>query len=117
MPRATNRVPSRKRRKKIIQKAKGYRGRAKSNLKIAKQAVDKAGTNAYRDRRNKKREFRSLWIIKINAACRMNDVSYSKFMKSLKEAGIEIDRKMLAHIAEHDEKAFSGIVQAAGVAA
>ena len=113
MPRAKNRVASRKRRKKIIKAAKGYQGSTKSTIKTAKQAVDRARAYAYRDRRNKKRTFRSLWLIKINAACRINDISYSRFMDGLKKSNVEIDRKILAQIAEKDEKAFSELVQVA----
>ncbi len=116
MPRAKNRVASHQRRKKIIKAAKGYQGRSKSTLRVAKQAVDRAGVYAYRDRRNKKRTFRSLWLIKINAACRINDISYSVFMHGLKKAGIEIDRKILAQIAESDENAFAEIVSASKAA-
>jgi large subunit ribosomal protein L20 len=117
MPRAKNRVASKQRRKKIIKSVKGQFGRTKSTLKTAKQAADKAGTNAYRDRRRKKREFRSLWIIKINAACRQNGISYSMFIKGLLKSKVEIDRKILATIAEKDEKAFSKIVEIAKKAA
>jgi large subunit ribosomal protein L20 len=116
MPRAKNRVASRARRKKILKKAKGYFGRRSTNITTAKASVDRAGSYAYRDRKTKKRNFRALWLVKINAACHANGVSYSKFMGGLKKHSVAIDRKMLAHIAQNDEKAFSELVQAAKAA-
>lgn len=97
--------------KKIIKLAKGYQGRRKSVYKLAKQAVIKAGQYAYRDRRVKKRTFRALWIVKINAAVRQFDMSYSVFITKLSEAKIEIDRKILAQLAEKEPKAFEAIVK------
>jgi len=117
MPRAKTRGASRKRRKKIIKSAKGYWGRTKSTLKVAKQAVDRAKSYAYRDRRNKKREFRSLWIIKINAACRQHGISYHQFIWGLNKAGVILDRKILAELAEKDEKSFKDVVDIAKTAA
>ena len=96
--------------KNIIKKAKGYIGRKKSVFKLAKQAVLKAGQNSYHDRRKKKGVFRALWIVKINAAVRQHDMSYSQFMKKLSEAKIELDRKQLAHMAEFEPQAFEAIV-------
>lgn len=96
--------------KKIIKLAKGYVGRKKSVFKLAKQAVYKAGQHAFRDRRNKKRTFRALWIIKINAGVRQFGLSYSTFMKKLADAKIELDRKMLADLAENEPKAFEAVV-------
>ncbi len=109
MPRAKGGFKTRRRRKKILEKAKGYYG-AKSRLyRIATEAVDKALQYAYRDRKVKKREFRSLWIIRINAAARAVGLTYSQLMSGLKKAEIGLDRKALAHIAYNDPKAFSQI--------
>ena len=102
MPRVKRGVTARARHKKVLDQAKGYRGRRKNVYKIAKQAVMKAGQYAYRDRRNKKRDFRRLWIVRINAAARINGMSYSRFMNGLMKAGITLDRKVLADIAVHD---------------
>ncbi len=111
MARVKGAMHTRKRRKKILKLAKGYRG-AKSKLyKTANQAVMKSLVYAYRDRKNKKRDFRKLWIARINAATRMNGMSYSKFMNGLKKNGIEINRKMLAEIAVSDPAAFSKLVE------
>ena len=111
MARVKGAMHTRKRRKKILKLAKGYRG-AKSKLyKTANQAVMKSLVYAYRDRKNKKRDFRKLWIARINAAARMNGMSYSKFMNSLKKNGIEINRKMLAEIAVSDPAAFAKLVE------
>ena len=110
MPKSSNSVASRKRRKKIIKQAKGYFGRRKNVWTIAKNAVEKGLSYAYRDRRNKKRTFRSLWITRINAAARIHGLSYSEFMYKLKEKNIELDRKVLADIAVNDPKAFEDIV-------
>lgn len=105
------RGPKRKnRRKKILKLAKGYWGQRGKNHRIAKQAVDKAGNYAYRDRRQKKRQFRSLWIVRINAAARDNGVSYSQLIAGLKAAGAEIDRKVLADLAVRDADAFAALV-------
>ena len=110
MPKSSNSVASRKRRKKIIKQAKGYFGRRKNVWTIAKNAVEKGLSYAYRDRRNKKRTFRSLWITRINAAARIHGLSYSEFMCKLKEKNIELDRKVLADIAVNDPEAFEDIV-------
>ena len=111
MPRVKRGVTARARHKKIIRLAKGYRGRRKNVYRIAKQAVMRAGQYAYRDRRNKKRVFRSLWITRINAAVRQHDMTYSVFINGLKKASIELDRKVLADMAVFDKAAFAAIVK------
>ena len=111
MPRSANSVASRKRRKKILKKAKGYFGRRKNVYTVAKNAVEKGLTYAYRDRKNKKRVFRSLWITRINAAARQHGLSYSELINKLKIKGIEINRKVLADIAMNDSERFSQIIQ------
>ena len=111
MPRVKRGVTARARHKKVIALAKGYRGRRKNVYRVAKQAVMKAGQYAYRDRRNKKRVFRALWIARINAAARINEMTYSQFMNGLKKASIEIDRKVLADLAVFDKPAFAAIVK------
>ena len=116
MPRVKRGVTARARHKKILPLAKGYRGRRKNVYRIAKQAVMKAGQYAYRDRRQKKRQFRQLWIARINAAARENGLPYSKFMNGLKKALIEIDRKVLADLAVFDKPAFALIVEKAKAA-
>ena len=116
MPRVKRGVTARARHKKVIALAKGYRGRRKNVYRVAKQAVMKAGQYAYRDRRNKKRVFRALWIARINAAARQNEMTYSKFMNGLKKASIEIDRKVLADLAVFDKPAFAAIVAKAKAA-
>ncbi len=116
MPRVKRGVTARARHKKVIALAKGYRGRRKNVYRVAKQAVMKAGQYAYRDRRNKKRVFRALWIARINAASRMNDMTYSAFMNGLKKAMIEIVRKVLADLAVFDKPAFAAIVAKAKAA-
>ena len=98
------------RHKRILDQAKGYYGRRKNTIRIAKQAVEKAGQYAYRDRKVKKRSFRALWIQRINAAVRAEGLTYSQFMNGLKLAGVELDRKVLADIAMHEGEAFSAIV-------
>lgn len=113
MTRSTNAVASRRRRKAVIARAKGYRGEANSGYKRAKEALLKADSYAYRDRRNKKRDFRRLWITRINAAARREGLSYSQLMHGLKTAGIEVDRKMLADIAVRDAEAFRRFTDAA----
>ena len=113
MPRVKRGVTARARHKKIIALAKGYRGRRKNVYRIAKQAVMKAGQYAYRDRRQRKRQFRTLWIARINAAARELGLSYSKFMNGVKKAAIEIDRKVLADLAVFDKPAFAKIVEQA----
>jgi len=113
MPRAKSSVVSRKRHKKILKLAKGYRG-AKSNLyRVANQQVMKSLVYAYRDRRAKKRNFRKLWIARINAAARMNGISYSRLMNGLRLAGVDINRKLLADLALNDSKAFGQLVEIA----
>ena len=111
MPRSANSVASRKRRKKILKKAKGYFGRRKNVYTVAKNAVEKGLTYAYRDRKTKKRVFRSLWITRINAAARQHGLSYSELINILKIKGIEINRKVLADIAMNDSERFSQIIQ------
>jgi large subunit ribosomal protein L20 len=110
MPRVKRGVTARARHKKILALAKGFRGRRKNVYRIAKEAVMKAGQYAYRDRRNRKRVFRRLWIARINAASRSLGLTYSKFMAGLKKAAIEVDRKMLADMAVNDPAAFGSIV-------
>lgn len=111
MPRVKRGVTARARHKKVLAQAKGFRGRRKNVYRVAKQAVMKAGQYAYRDRRVRKREFRALWIARINAAVRQFDLSYSVFMNGLKKARIDIDRKVLADMAVHDAAAFGKIVE------
>jgi len=110
MPRVKRGVTARARHKKVIDQAKGFRGRRNNVYRIAKQAVMRAGQYAYRDRRNKKRVFRALWITRINAAVRQYDMTYSVFMNGLKKAAIELDRKVLADMAVMDKPAFAAIV-------
>jgi large subunit ribosomal protein L20 len=109
MPRVKRGVTARARHKKIIALAKGYRGRRKSVYRIAKQAVMKAGQYAYRDRRQRERQFRALWIARINAAAREAGLKYSTFMNGLKKAQIEVDRKVLADLAVFDKPAFAAL--------
>lgn len=113
MPRVKRGVTARASHKKILKQAKGYRGARSRVFRVAKQAVTKAGQYAYRDRKAKKRTFRRLWIARINAAARANDITYSRLMQGLKIAGIEIDRKMLAALAFSDDAAFVAIVDKA----
>ncbi|HJV83101.1 MULTISPECIES: 50S ribosomal protein L20 [Oxalobacteraceae] len=110
MPRVKRGVTARARHKKVLDLAKGYRGRRGNVYRIAKQAVMRAGQYAYRDRRNKKRVFRALWITRINAATRAHGVTYSVFMNGLKKANIGLDRKVLADMAVMDKPAFAAIV-------
>ncbi len=110
MPRSVNNVASRARRKKTLKLAKGYFGRRKNVWTVAKNAVEKGLTYAYRDRRAKKREFRSLWIVRINAACREQGLSYSQFMGKLATSGIDINRKVLADLAMNHPEAFNAIL-------
>ena len=116
MPRVKRGVTARARHKKVIALAKGYRGRRKNVYRIAKQAVMKAGQYAYRDRRQRKRQFRQLWIVRINAAARQNGLSYSKFMNGLKKAAVAIDRKVLADLAVFDQAAFAQLAEQAKAA-
>lgn len=111
MARVKRGVTTHKRQKKIIGLAKGYRGRSKNCTRIALQRVEKALQYAYRDRKNKKREFRKLWIQRINAAARENGMVYSQFINGLTKAGIELDRKVLADIAVHDAAAFAELAK------
>ena len=111
MPRSSNSVASRKRRKKILKKAKGYFGRRKNVYTVAKNAVEKGLSYAYRDRKNKKRVFRSLWITRINAAARQHGLSYSELINKLKVKEIDINRKVLADIAMNDPEKFSDIIK------
>ncbi len=111
MPRVKRGVVAHARHKKILDKAKGYRGARSKILRVAKQAVTKAGQYAYRDRRQRKRQFRALWIARINAGARENGMSYSVFMNGLKKASIEIDRKVLSDIAIFDKPAFATLVE------
>jgi large subunit ribosomal protein L20 len=113
MPRVKRGVTARARHKKVLAMAKGFRGRRKNVYRIAKQAVMKAGQYAYRDRRVKKREFRRLWIARINAGSRALGLTYSKFIAGIKKASIEIDRKVLADMAVNDPAAFASIVATA----
>ncbi|MDO7873727.1 50S ribosomal protein L20 [Hymenobacter sp. ASUV-10] len=113
MPRSVNHVASRHRRKKIMRLAKGYYGRRKNVWTVAKNAVEKGLTYAYRDRKVKKREFRALWIQRINAGAREHGLSYSQLMGGLKKAGIELNRKVLADLALNHPAAFKGIVEKA----
>ncbi len=116
MPRIKRGVQAHKRHKKVLEQAKGYYGARSKVYRVAKQAVIKAGQYAYRDRRQRKRQFRSLWIQRINAAARINDMSYSRFMDGLNKAGIEVDRKMLADLAVHDMAAFTQLTEKAKAA-
>ena len=111
MARVSRGVTDHARHNKVIKAAKGYYGRRKNTFKTAKQAVDKARQYAYRDRRVRKREFRALWIQRINAAARLHGITYSTLMGGLNKAGIEVDRKMLADIAVHEPQAFASLVE------
>lgn len=113
MPRSRNLVASRRRRRKILKQAKGYWGKRKNVYTIAKNAVEKAMLYQYRDRKVRKREFRKLWITRINAAARQNGTSYSRLMGALNNKNIEINRKVLADLAVHDPETFSYIVEEA----
>ncbi len=111
MPRVKSSVKSRERRKKVLKMAKGYRGGRGKLLRTATETVERALNFAYRDRKVKKRSFRALWIMRINAAARRHDLSYSKFMSGLKKANIEMDRKVLAGLAISDPQAFAQLAQ------
>lgn len=113
MSRVKRGVTARARHKKVLKLAKGYRGRSKNCFRIAVQKVEKALQYAYRDRRNKKREFRGLWIQRINAAVRVHDMTYSRFINGLTKSGIEIDRRVLSDLAIHQPEAFKAIVDQA----
>ncbi|MFC1655728.1 50S ribosomal protein L20 [Patescibacteria group bacterium] len=117
MTRIKRGVIAHRRHRKIVSAAKGYRGKRSTTFKQAKNAVMKAGINAYRDRRLKKRTFRQMWITRINAACRANGITYSRFINALLREDIQIDRKMLADLAVHNEEAFKAITERAKSAA
>ncbi|MBB3330551.1 large subunit ribosomal protein L20 [Halomonas campaniensis] len=116
MTRVKRGVVARRRHKKILKQAKGYYGARSRVFRVAKQAVIKAGQYAYRDRRQRKRQFRALWIQRINAGARLHGLSYSRFVGGLKKAGIEIDRKVLADLAVNEKAAFAAIVEKAKAA-
>lgn len=116
MPRVKRGVTARRRHKKILKLAKGYYGARSRVFRVAKQAVIKAGQYAYRDRRQKKRQFRALWIARINAASRANGLTYSRLIAGLKKANIGLDRRVLANLAVHDKPAFTVIVAQAKAA-
>ena len=113
MPRVKRGVTARARHKKVLAKAKGYYGARSRVYRVAKQAVIKAAQYAFRDRRNKKREFRALWIIRVNAAARANGMTYGQFINGLKKASIQLDRRVLADLAIHDKTAFMALVEQA----
>ncbi|MCM8558111.1 50S ribosomal protein L20 [Sphingomicrobium sediminis] len=116
MPRIKRGVTTRAKHKRILKEARGYYGRRKNTIRIARQAVEKAGQYAYRDRKVKKRNFRALWIQRINAAVRAEGLTYGKFMHALKLANIDLDRKVLADLAMHEPEAFKAIVEQAKAA-
>ena len=116
MPRIKRGVQAHARHKKVLDQAKGYYGARSKVFRVAKQAVIKAGQYAYRDRRQKKRQFRALWIQRINAAARLNDLSYSRFINGLNKAGIAVDRKMLADLAVQDMRTFNQLADQAKTA-
>ncbi len=116
MPRVKNGTIHRARRKKVLKQAKGYFGSKHRLYKTAQEQLFHSGTYAFRDRRQNKRNFRKLWITRINAACRLNNISYSKFINGLEKAGIEINRKMLSEIAINDPKSFTKLVETANKA-
>ena len=116
MPRVKRGVVASRRHKKILKQAKGYYGARSRVFRVAKQAVTKAGQYAYRDRRQRKRQFRSLWITRINAQSRVNGMTYSRFISGLKKADISLDRRVLADLAVHDKPAFAAVVDQAKAA-
>ncbi len=116
MPRVKRGVTAHARHKKVLALAKGYRGARSRTFKVAKQAVDKAGQYAYRDRRQRKRQFRQLWIVRINAQARCSGLSYSRMMDGLHKAEIEVDRKVLADLAVYDKPAFATLAEKAKAA-
>ncbi len=116
MARVKRGVVARERHKKVLKKAKGYYGARRKVFRVAKQAVIKAGQYAYRDRRQRKRQFRALWIARINAAARENGLSYSRLINGLKKAEVEIDRKVLADLAVHDKAGFAAVAEQAKAA-
>ena len=116
MPRVKRGVTARARHRKVLANAKGYRGARKNIYRVAKQAVMKAGQYAYRDRRQRKRQFRALWIVRINAAARLSGISYSQMIKGLSKAAVEIDRKVLADMAVNDKAGFESLAERAKAA-
>ena len=116
MPRSVSNVPRLKRKKQVMKAARGAFGARSKLWRPAKETVERGWKYAYRDRKNKKRDFRRLWIVRINAAARLNDMSYSVFMNGLKSAGVEVDRKVLADLAVHDPAAFSALAERARAA-
>ncbi|MFT7860324.1 MAG: 50S ribosomal protein L20 [Sulfurimonas sp.] len=116
MPRVKTGVVRRKRHKKILKLAKGFYSGRRKHFRKAKEQLERSMYYAFRDRKQKKREFRKLWIIRINAACRLNDMNYSTFMNGLKKSGIELDRKILADMAMNDAAAFAKVVEASKAA-
>mgnify|MGYP000628038867 CR=1 FL=1 len=116
MPRVKRGVVARRRHKKVLKQAKGYYGARSRVFRVAKQAVIKAGQYAYRDRRQRKRQFRALWIARINAGARINGLSYSRLIAGLKKANVEIDRKVLADLAMNEKNAFAAVVETAKAA-
>jgi len=116
MPRVKTGVVRRRRHKKILKLAKGFYSGRRKHFRKAKEQLERSMYYAFRDRKQKKREFRKLWIIRINAACRLNDISYSRFINGLKKAGIELDRKILADMAMNDSAAFNAVVEKAKAA-
>ena len=113
MPRVKRGVAARRRKNRILKQAKGYRGGRGNLLKSAREAVEKGWKYAYRDRKQRKRQFRALWIARINAAARQHDISYSRLIHGLQQAGVEVDRKILAQLAVEDPKAFGELAQLA----
>ncbi len=111
MPRANSSIPRHRRHRKLIKQAKGYYGARSRTFKAAKDAVWKAGTYAYRDRRQRKRQFRRLWITRINAAARLNGMSYSAFIAGMNDSGLELNRKVLADLAVHNPNTFAELVK------
>ena len=116
MPRVKRSVHARKKRRKLLAEAKGFSGQPRISYRKAKEQVMKADVHAYRDRKNKKRVFRRLWIIRINAAARKEGLSYNQFLSGMRKANIELDRKVLADIAVHEPQTFKGLVEAASAA-
>ena len=117
MPRVKRGMMTRKRHNRVLNDAKGYYGARRRQFKQAKEAVMHAGQYAYRDRRNRKRDFRALWIARLNAACRLNGVTYSRFIHALQAAGVTLDRKVLADMAVNDANAFAELVKSLSIAA
>ncbi len=113
MPRTTNAVASRKRRKRRLELAKGFYGARSKQFRLATEAVDRSMVLSYTHRKDKKRDYRGLWITRLAAACKLNDISYSRFIEGLRKAGIELNRKMLSEIAIHDAEGFASIAKIA----